>query len=275
MAFACSLVTGDNICCRLRVVTLSYRHINVPLDLYRNVDQYVIATILAQQTIATALHSGQLEAKDQLLDRYAAIVSCAHKWFASTAPPNGTDPSLPRLIALQFLPKILFGLFRSVLFDSDANSDVWATKILQWRSSSPTELCHLLYPDLSAFKDVNSEPPARHLPLSNYAINSSGYGIFVLDTVDAIIVFYKADQMDAPFPPPKTSPVRSLIQQMKEDRSRATVTIFTRSGFPDENIFLCHLIDDPMQPASTLSSYGQFLEIVQAKSTKMYMQRMN
>ena len=193
---------------RLRVQTFRLETTTEVSGIYESVNSEVVIGMLSQQAIQRVGENGIEETRLLLQDWLINLLSKQAEHLSrlsSSNPLDSIDTQFSQYPQLNFFPRFVFGLLKSRLLTTDRGENPDYRVYLQclYSALKPSFLCKAIYPNLTAFSDMNSAEPTKMI-LSLDELNRRSSPLYILDSYNGLYVLYTHTAVDVPFPPPHT-----------------------------------------------------------------------
>lgn len=186
-----------------------------PRELWSSCNPDVLATVLTHLAAGAAERRGAEAAKHMLIE-WLALLAMA------TSRGGMVDASFSLTGRLAMLPRLAFGLMSSPIVQPASHGqhpDLAAFVKELWLSLPPSELVTALYPRLSSWNDADTMAVAQH-SLSRAALAAcKDAPLLLLDTYEQLIIIRRqGSPVGMPFPPPKQSMLRGVVDGIRQTR---------------------------------------------------------
>eukprot|EP00742_Colponemidia_sp_Colp-10_P008691 GILJ01009428.1.p1 GENE.GILJ01009428.1~~GILJ01009428.1.p1 ORF type:complete len:715 (+),score=92.37 GILJ01009428.1:45-2189(+) len=234
---------------KLRVMTVSTTAARSIMSLYESSNPDIILSLLTHKIQAACLEQGAKEARHLLQDWLVTL--CAHYNMNFDEAGNLArkasglvDVEFATSHTLTYLPKLVYGLWRSPLLrpDSAIASDLRAFHMSLFSFVEPKSLALCLYPSIVSLTSAE-EVCNRNLPLSQRAIQTCADPIYLLDVYHSVFLFYKTKE-NVVFPPAQDSKLHKQLNKSKQGRLVSVNVSIVAQGDPQERAFWSCMIED-------------------------------
>ncbi|KYR00837.1 hypothetical protein DLAC_02891 [Tieghemostelium lacteum] len=259
---------------RLRISNLSFQVAASPVDLFKSVEIETLFSLLTLKLIRESIEKGIPEARVLLEDW---LINITTKYNENVVILNNVvaqaDTSFIQLPNLKLLPRLVFALTKSMLLKElwveiedvtlESASDNWVYFQCLFSSLEPRLLQRAVYPLLISYSSLNTIN-FKYLSLSAHTVETTPSQLYLLDSYDQLVVYYKETSTDT-FPPPSNSLITQTINISKQDRHTTPVVQYLKG--PLYETFKQHLLEEE---SGSGSSYKEFLALINKNVSKSF-----
>ncbi|KAF2075367.1 hypothetical protein CYY_003343 [Polysphondylium violaceum] len=263
---------------RLHIFNMVLPVVRSPADLFNSVDLETTISLLTHKAIRDSLERGLLITRNLLKEwLHNIIMRYNENVVILSSITSDLDITFSQVSHLRPLPRYVFALLKSQLLAelstvNEANAlahrtDEWVFAQTQLSSLEPRLLHRAIYPVLNSYGAPNNLS-SKYLALSVNTILTSTSHIYLLDSLDTMIVYYSdAVSPQHVFPAPSESLIRRAIYMAKQERLTTPSVIYCRGKLDETPQFRNYLIEED---SINGPSYYEFLHDI-SNTIKTYL----